>query len=117
MMKSVRPTAMARQTATRWFGGTLVALSMCAAFVPPVQTHAATLDPTAWTRYHVDSNSNALVTQPGVPPVSWRSPNLNEQVYTVSVVGNVVYGDGVGKPSAVFALDRGTGKLLWRTAV
>ena len=117
MMHSVRPPAMARHRATHWLGATLVALSVCAGSVPSIRILAATLEPTAWTRYHSTSSSNALVTQSGVPPVSWRSPSLKEQVYAVSVVGNRVYGDGVGKPSAVFALDRGSGKLLWRTTV
>ncbi|HEY8286828.1 MAG TPA: PQQ-binding-like beta-propeller repeat protein, partial [Chloroflexota bacterium] len=92
----------------------LLALCLAVASLPSLGALAVP-QPTEWTRYHVDSSNNALVTQSDAAPVAWRSPNLGQQVYTVSVVGNRVYGDGVkGKPTA-FALDRATGKLLWST--
>ncbi|MGH2409367.1 MAG: PQQ-binding-like beta-propeller repeat protein, partial [Chloroflexota bacterium] len=111
---SVRSRAP-RIPAWRWFAGTLLALCLAAASLPSLGTLAAVPQPTEWTRYHVDPSNNALVNQLGAAPVAWRSPNLGQEVYTVAVVGNRVYGDGVkGKPTA-FALDRATGKLLWST--
>jgi outer membrane protein assembly factor BamB len=93
--------------------GALSILCLCMLTVPPLRAHAAEVQPTEWTRYHVDSSNNALIKQAGVAAVAWRSPKLAQQAYTVSVVGNRVYGDGVKGKFAAFALDRRTGKVLW----
>lgn len=119
MLGSVGSDRVAGRRTTRWRAGPFLALCvcLCALALPPLRVQAATLQPSTWTRYHFEPGNNALVTQSGVAPVSWRSADLAQQVYTVSVVGNRVYGDGIKGKDSAFALDRSTGKLLWNTPV
>jgi len=102
-----------RPPVVRRLVGAASILGLCVLTMPPLEAHAAEVQPTEWTRYHVDSSNNALIKQAGVAPVAWRSPKLAQQAYTVSVVGNRVYGDGVKGKFAALALDRRTGKVIW----
>ncbi len=66
------------------------------------------------------SEEKGLLTQwpEGGPPLAWRASGLGRGYSTVSVVGNKIFTMGdVDEAQHIIAVNRGDGKLLWKTKV